>query len=333
MTREPTASGAPRLIVAPDDFPPVFADSAALARLRRAADMEVRVFTTPPGDQYKLLERIADAHTVIGMRSSTRYSHPIFEGAPYLRHLALWGTATDHVSLDAARRAEIVVTNTPGTATDAVAEHALALAFSLARRIPELDARVREGQWPRGRVMQLTGKTMGVVGTGSVGLRMAHLARGIGMHVLQCSMHDGDRSEGGQNAAADGEIVSFHRVLRESDVISLHARVTRHTVSLFGADQFAHMKPTALLVNTARGQLIDEMALTEALRNETIAGAALDVFSNEPLPSQHPLRFLRNVILTPHTAGSTNEALDAGLNMMVDNVLSFLAGHPENRVK
>ncbi|MEX0763032.1 MAG: NAD(P)-dependent oxidoreductase [Dehalococcoidia bacterium] len=317
-------------VVVPDDFPPVFSDSLAHARLSRTPGVKVRVYTSRPSAESELDERIWSAHTVLSIRSSTRFTHNVLASAPGLRHLALWGTATDHVALDAAHRLGITVTNTPETATDAVAEHALALSLALARRIPELDQRVREGEWPRGILTQLAGKTMGIVGTGAIGMQLARLARGIGMEVLAVSLH------------ADGEVpfsrpqwvrfVPLSELLQASDVVSLHGRLIEPNVRLFGAEQFTQMKPTALFINTARGGLVDEAALAEALRNETIAGAALDVFSREPLSKDSPLRYMPNVILSPHTAATTAEALRAGLDMAVDNVLCFLEGRIQHRV-
>ena len=232
------------------------------------------------------------------------------------------GTATDHVSLEATRRLGVVVTNTPNSSTVAVAEHALALLFSLARKIPQLDLRVRIGEWPGGQLTQLAGKTLGIVGTGSVGIRLAHIASGIGMRILVNSLSETIRDAESSNWTE----VSFSELLENSDAISVHARLTPETRMMFGASEFSKMKPTALFINTARGDLVDSGALVEALSNETIAGAALDVFNSEPLNSQSMLSQLPNVILTPHIASNTNEALIVSLNMVIDNVINFING-------
>jgi D-3-phosphoglycerate dehydrogenase len=311
-------------IVVPDDFPPVMADSAALTRLRKKGDITVAVYGDRPSSEAALIERTAGAHTVVVMRSTTEMSHAVFEALPELRHVALWGTATDHIAIDSARRLGIAVTNTPNTATDAVAEHALALMLALARRIPELDQRVREGEWPRGLLTQLAGKTSGIVGTGLVGRRMAQICVGIGMNVIATSLNPDE--EPVHSLPSGATEADLETLLRNSDVVSIHTRLSRGTVHMFGRPQFALMKPTALFVNTARGRLVDEYALAEALRNESIAGAALDVFEHEPIKSDNPLLQMPNVILSPHTAGTTAEALDRGLNMTVDNVLAFFDG-------
>ncbi len=316
-------------VVVPDDDPPVFADSAALARLSRIRNVKVESFTERPGNPYDLIDRISGAHTLIVARTTTRVTNNILEAAvPNLKHIAIWGTAADHIALEAARRLGVVVTNTPNAATVAVAEHALALLMSLARKIPQLDLRVREGEWPGGQLTQLAGKTLGIVGTGVVGVRLARIAEGIGMRILVSSLSESFTN--GENS--NWNEVSFSELLANSDAISVHARLTPRTRFKFGAAEFSQMKPTALFVNTARGQLVNSRALAEALANETIAGAALDVFNNEPLDRNSLLTRLPNVILTPHIAANTSEALNVSLNMVVDNVIDYLQGRVRHKV-
>lgn len=316
-------------VVIPDDFPPVFTDSAALARLRRMPEFDVRTFTTRPANSDELVDRIKGAHTVVLTRTTTRMTNTVLESAaPDLRHMAIWGTAVDHIALEAARRLGITVSNTPNTATVAVAEHALAMLLSLARKIPQLDRRLRAGEWPGGQLTQLAGKTLGIVGTGAVGVRMARLAEGIGMRVQTSSLTDTPTTDQESNVTE----VSFEQLLGTSDAISLHARLTPRTRYMFGSKQFALMKPNALFINTARGQLVNSIALAEALANETIAGAALDVFDQEPLPTDSPLAHLPNVILTPHISSNTSEALTVSLNMVVDNVIDHIKARVRHQV-
>lgn len=317
-------------IVVPDDYPPVFADSAALGRLNRLPVIKVESYTDRPQNPEELIQRISGAHTIILARSNTRLTNHVLEStAPYLKHIALLGTATDHVALEATRRLGVVVTNTPNSSTVAVAEHALALLFSLARKIPQLDLRVRLGEWPGGQLTQLAGKTLGIVGTGSVGIRLAQIAEGVGMRILVNSLSETPKEGYNSNWTE----VSFSELLENSDAISVHARLTPDTRTMFGASEFSKMKPTALFINTARGDLVDSGALVEALSNETIAGAALDVFSSEPLNSQSMLSQLPNVILTPHIASNTNEALIVSLNMVIDNVINFINGEEVSSIK
>ncbi len=316
----------------PDDDPPVLTDSAAMARLSRQPNIEVTSFTERPNNAYDLIERISGAHTVIIAKSTTRVTNAILESiTPELKHVAIWGTAVDHVALESARRLGVMVTNTPNAATVAVAEHALALLMSLARKIPQLDLRVREGEWPGGQLTQLAGKSLGIVGTGAVGVRLARIAEGIGMRILMSSLSDSNGAVTNSDNSSWTE-VSFSELLANSDAISVHARLTPQTRSMFGATEFSRMKPTALFVNTARGQLVNSLALAEALANETIAGAALDVFDSEPLDRNSVLAHLPNVILTPHIASNTNEALTVSLNMVVDNVVDYLQGRVRYQV-
>ncbi len=320
------------LVVVPDDYPPVFTDSTALMRLRRRSDLDLVVHATQPRDEADLISRISSANTIVGIRSSTWFSHSVIEAAPGLRHIAIWGTATDNIAMDAARRSGIAVTHTPNTATEAVAEHALSMALTLAHRIHELDVRVREGEWPGVRTTQLAGKTAGVVGAGAVGIRFAELARGIGMRVLICPMQLQDELTRTDQIPGWAKIVTLDELLEEADVVSLHGRLSAATDHLINASRLEKMRPNALLINTARGRLVSEQDLTIALTNDTIAGAGLDVFEHEPLPRNSQLRTLSNVILSPHASAATNEALSAGLNATVDNVLAFLQGEPVPRV-
>jgi phosphoglycerate dehydrogenase-like enzyme len=187
---------------------------------------------------------------------------------------------------------------------------------------------VRDGEWSGGQLTQLAGRTLGIVGTGAVGIRLARIAEGIGMRILMSSMSETIENSESSNWTE----VSFTELLENSDAISLHARLTTDTRSMFVASEFASMKPTALFINTARGQLVNSRALAEALANETIAGAALDVFNTEPLDRNSPLTRLPNVILTPHIAANTSEALNVSLNMVIDNVIDFIRDRVRHQV-
>jgi D-3-phosphoglycerate dehydrogenase len=311
----------PKVIV-PDDWPAVLGVSPALAVLREFA--EVEYFDTLPGSAERLIERIRDAELVINIRSSCRFTAEVFASCPRLRLVSLWGTGTDNIDLPAAARHGVTITNTPGVSARSIAEHSLALLLAVARSIPKQDRAVREGTWPRGQGFELYGKTLGIIGLGAIGRRFAELGRAVGMRVIAWTLHP--------NPALGFELVEFDQLLRESDVVSLHVRLSPDTRDLIGAREFSLMKPSAILVNTARGAVVNEAALVEALSTKRIAGAGLDVFTTEPLPAGHPLTELANVVLTPHSAGITPEALEAGLQLAVANVRSFLAGAPQNVV-
>jgi D-3-phosphoglycerate dehydrogenase len=309
-------------VVVPDDWPPVLAASAGFPKLRELAGVEY--FDTLPGSEQGLIERIRDAEVVINLRSSSRFTDEVFRQCPRLRLVSLWGTGTDNVDLAAAASHGVTITNTPAVSAFSVAEHALALMLAAARAIPAQDSAVRNGAWPRGQGIELRGKTLGIVGLGAIGRRFAELGRAIGMRVVAWTMHP--------DPALGIELLEFDPLPPTSDVVSIHVRLSPQTVGLIGAREFGLMKPAALLVNTARGAIVDEAALVEALSTNRIAAAGLDVFTTEPLPPSHPLTRLRNVVLTPHSAGITPEALEAGLQMAVENVRQFLAGHLTNVV-
>ncbi|MBI3329519.1 MAG: phosphoglycerate dehydrogenase [Nitrospinae bacterium] len=320
-------SHAPATIIVPDDFPPVISNTPALRTLQAHGD--VTIYTSRPETPHELLTRIKDAHIVVNIRAYCKFTAEVLTACPDLKHLAVWGTGTDNIDLQAAKALGIGVTNTPNTATDAVAEQGLALMLAVARQIPRIDAQVKRGEWGRGMLTQLCGKTLGIIGTGAIGLRMAGVGKGIGMNVIAWTFHP-DPSKA--QAIGFRYVPTIADVLREADVVSLHLRYSPDTERIIGAQELALMKPTAIFVNTARGQLIDQKALYEALRDGRIAGAGLDVFEWEPLDPHDPLLTLSNVVLSPHTAGTTAEALMNGLNLCAANVVAFLEGRVQNRV-
>jgi len=312
----------PLMIVVPDDAPAVLGRSAALDRLRALG--EVRYFDSLPQGAAELVERIRNADVVVNIRSSCMFTREVFAACPGLRLLSIWGTGTDNVDLAAAQDRGVTVTNTPGVAASSVAEHALALLLTVAHRIVQQDSAVRAGTWPRGDAGLLQGKIVGVVGLGAIGRRFAELSRGIGMRVLAWSFHP---------KAIDGiELVSLETLLSTSDVVSLHVRLSDKTERMIGQREFERMKPGAILINTARGAIVDEAAVIQALSTGKLSGAGLDVFTTEPLPPAHPFTKAPNVVLTPHSAGITPEALEAGLQLVVSNIASFLAGSPTHVV-
>jgi D-3-phosphoglycerate dehydrogenase len=309
-------------IVIPDDYPVVMAASGAYRKLIEKTP--VTYYDTLPGTEAALIERIRDFEVVINIRSSSKFTAAVFDACPKMKLLSIWGTGTDNVDLAAAGRHGITVTNTPGVSAISIAEHTLMLTFAVARRVVTLHNAVQAGEWPRGQCMQLHGKTAGVIGLGAIGRQFARLAQGIGMRVIAWTMHP--------NPALGFELVSLDELLRSSDVVSLHLRLSQDTTGFLGREQLDLMKPSAILINTARGPIVDEAALIGALRAGRIAGAGLDVFDVEPLPPAHPLTTLENAVLTPHCAGITPEVLEAGLALAIENIESFRSGSPRNVV-
>ncbi|MEZ5391737.1 MAG: phosphoglycerate dehydrogenase [Bryobacterales bacterium] len=315
----------PRISI-PDDYPPVMGPSNAFKMLKFRADVDYH--ESLPDSAETLIERIGDAPYVINIRSSVQFTEDVLKRMPNVKLLSLRGTGTDHVDLDAAARLGITVTNTPGVSAIAMAEHTLALMLAVARDIPRIDQKTKRGGWPRGFVTQLHGKTLGVIGLGAIGQQVARIARGIGMKVIAWTRHANILLA----QELDIELVQLDDLYRRADVVSLHIRSTPETLNFVGERELNLMKRTAFLINTARGAVVDESALVQALESERIAGAGLDVFSQEPLPEGHPIAALSNVVLTPHSGGVTKEALEAGLQLAVNNVFDFISGDPQHVV-
>jgi D-3-phosphoglycerate dehydrogenase len=314
-------------IVVPDDEPPVFAGTAEEERLRELG--QVRVYDSRALSDEELLNRIADAEIVLNIRATSTFSRKVMKNCPGLKLISIYGVGIDNVDIGAASELKITVTNTPGYSAVAVSEMALALMLAVARKIARNDRDLRAGGWARGYALQLSGKTLGVIGTGSIGQRMIELGKSIGMKVIAWTFNPSP-----ERADQLGvEFVDLDELLRQSDVVSVHVLGSPQTGNLIGKRELELMKPSALLVNTARGSVINEPDLIEALKNGVIAGAGLDVFAQEPLPADNPLRSLDNVVLSPHTAAMVPEAMLAGLAMAVDNVISFLQGNPANVVR
>ncbi|MEP6493847.1 MAG: phosphoglycerate dehydrogenase [bacterium] len=316
-------------IVVPDDFPNVLTGTAAERQLRALTEpADVTVFTDRGADQEaELIRRVGDAEIVLCLRAYARFSERVLTSCPRLRMISIWGTGTNNIDLDVCRARGVTVANTPGANANAVAEHTMALILAIARQIPAMDRAVRAGEWPRGFLVQLEGKTLGLIGFGAIGRRVAALAAPFGMRILISTM----RADNGRAATAGATHVPLEALLAEADFVSLHLRLTPETEGFLGESRLALMKPTAFLINTARGALVDRSALMGALRGG-LAGAALDVFHEEPIASGDPLLALPNVVLTPHNAGMTPEVIDAGLRLAVDNVTAYLRGAPQNTV-
>ena len=256
------------------------------------------------------------------VRSATRVTSAVLERAPKLRVVGRAGVGVDNVDLDAATRRGVLVMNTPGGNAPSVAEHTLALMLSLARKIPALNAAMHAGRWEKskGQGTELRGKTLGLIGLGRVGAEVARRARSLEMRVLAC---DPFLTE---NAAREAGVilVPLDQLLAESDFLSLHTALVPETERMINAANLAKTKRGAYLVNTARGELVDEAALAEALRSGQLAGAGLDVFAVEP-PKDSPLVGLANLIATPHVAGSTAEAQEEVGTLIAQQVRDFLA--------
>lgn len=274
-----------------------------LGPLRDDPRFELLVHPTPSPDELSSLVSDVDALVV---RSATRVTRQVIEGAKRLRIIGRAGVGVDTIDVPAATEFGIAVVNAPAGNTVSAAELAFALLLSLARRIPAADRSMKAGDWNRSKLtgIELCGRTLGLVGVGRIGGEVAVRAQAFGMRVIA---YDPFLAE---DRARDLGVtmLPLEQLLEESDALSLHVPLTDSTAGMIGAPELARLRPGALLVNAARGGVVDEAALADALRSGHLAGAALDVFAEEPLPAGHPLRGIENLVLTPHLGASTREA-------------------------
>jgi D-3-phosphoglycerate dehydrogenase len=297
----------------------IVADKISPRGIELLSDAGWKVVAQPaPAD---LPREIADADALI-VRSATRVTEELLSHAPKLRIVGRAGVGVDNIDMDAATRRGVLVVNTPGGNAASVAEHALALMLSLARSIPQLNAALHAGRWEKSGAAgaELRGKTLGLVGLGRVGAEVARRARALEMRVIAYDPYITP-----ERAAEWGvELLPLPEMIGKADYVSLHTALSPATDKMINASLLAQMKRGARLVNTARGELVDEAALADALRSGHLAGAALDVFAVEP-PKDSPLLGMANVIATPHVAGSTAEAQEEVGVQIAQQVRDYLS--------
>lgn len=276
-------------------------------------------------DEARLTELVREADAwIIGLQ---RVTESILRVSKRLRVVAIHGVGVDHVDVAAATRLAIPVVNTPGSNANAVAEMAIAFIFALSRDIRRADEIVRGGGWAPTMVgEEIAGKTLGVVGFGAIGRRVAALGCGLGMRVLACN-----RSAVTDGVATGVSFVALDELLRQSDYVSIHLALKDGTRGMIGERELGLLKPTACLVNTARGAIVDETALHRVLTTGRLRGAALDVFSEEP-PQSNPLAGLAQVITSPHLGGNTVQGFGRTSDAVADSLLSLLDGAPPARL-
>lgn len=287
-----------------------------------ALAVECEVVDLSGSARAELLAGLAGAEGLV-VRSATKVDEEMIAAGPQLRVIGRAGVGVDNIDVSAATARGVLVVNAPHANTVSAAEHALALLLSLARNVPQADARTRSGVWDRRSFtgVELSGKTLGVVGLGRIGSLVAVRAAAFDMRVLA---HD--PFVGTERARRMGvELVDFDRLLDESDFISIHLPLTPETEGLFGKDALHRCKPGVRIVNASRGGIVDELALSEAVRSGRVAGAALDVFASEPLQDS-PLFELPGIVLTPHLGAATAEAQDKAGIQVAEAVVSALRG-------
>ncbi len=304
-----------------------FSDSIAFPVARLAAEWQEHARTTPD----EVLIHAAKATVIV--TNKVKLPAVLLEKLPQLKLVAAAATGVDHVDLDAARRLGIGVCNVRDYATHSVPEHVFAVLLALRRNLIAYSAAATNGAWARAGnfclhnwpIEDLAGSTLGIIGGGTLGQTVAKLGTAFGMHVLLAEQRGAPLRPGR---------VAFEQVLAEADVLSLHVPLTPATRHLIGATELASMKTSAILINSARGGVVDELALVTALRAGQLAGAALDVLTAEPPPADHPLLSanLPNLLVTPHIAWASRQAQQQLADEVVENIAAFLRGERRNRV-
>ncbi|NJD99680.1 3-phosphoglycerate dehydrogenase [Thermococcus sp. LS1] len=261
----------------------------------------------------RLLELVKDVDAII-VRSKPKVTRKVIENAPKLKVIGRAGVGLDNIDLEAAKERGIQVLNAPAAASRSTAELVFALLLAVSRKVAFADRKMREGVWAKKQALgiELEGKTIGIIGFGRIGYNVAKIANAFGMRVLLYDPHPNEKGA----KEVGGTFVDLETLLRESDIVTLHVPLLPSTKYLINEEKLKLMKPTAILINAARGGIVEERALLKALQEGWIYGAALDVFEEEPLPKDHPLTKLDNVVLTPHIGASTMEAQErAGLEI------------------
>ena len=326
MTAEPSSSARPYVFVTrelPGD---------GVQRLRSAAQVEVWPEQEPPPRE-ELLRQAARADALLTLLTD-RVDAALLDSAPRLRIVSNMAVGHDNIDVAAATARGVLVANTPGVLTETTADFAFALLLAAARRVVEGDRLARSGGWRTWHPSFLLGydvhgATLGIVGLGAIGRAVARRARGFAMRLLYFDNQRRPELE----AELDARFVPLDTLLRESDLVTLHVPLTTETRHLIGRRELGLMKPSAILVNTSRGGVVDQQALCEALRSRSIAGAGLDVAEVEPVPAGDPLLDLDNLTLTPHVASASVATRTRMADMAADAILSVLRGEkPANLV-
>lgn len=310
----------------PGDDPPQIQSSPHLERLAPYGD--VVLYTDRPITSAEKVNRAKEADILINSRGMVNWTTPVLRQLSKLQMITTCSIGTDMIDLQVAKELGVVVCNQPGRTAPVVAEHAFGLMFALAKRTAFHTAETKAGRWNRIDNIFLRNKILGIVGTGNTGSEMIKLGQAIGMDVIAWTFHPSQ-----EKADRLGiQYVSFEQLLQTADVISLHVKLTDESRHLIDKQELELMKQGALLINCARGEVVQTDALVEALNAGRLSGAGIDVYDQEPPPSDYPLLTCKQVILTPHCADMTPEGVDLLNQGAVNNIIAYLEGHPENIV-
>jgi D-3-phosphoglycerate dehydrogenase / 2-oxoglutarate reductase len=298
------------VLVTDHTWPSVEPEAAVLARVG------ARIVEARTGEEDELVDLVADADAIL--TCFAKVTARVIRAGARLQVVGRYGIGVDNIAVEEATRLGIPVTNVPAYCLDEVAEHALALLFALARKTGAYDRAVRDGEWSLATgapMFRIAGKTLGIVGFGKIGRTLARKARALGLEVIA---HD--------PGATDVESVSLEELAERSDFVSVHTPLTPETRGLIGEAILRRMKPTAFVINTARGGIVDQDALLRALDEGWIAGAGIDVFVPERLPPEHPLLARENLVATPHVAFYSEESVVELETLAAENVAAILSG-------
>jgi phosphoglycerate dehydrogenase-like enzyme len=301
-----------------DDYQHAIEHTDAITRLRTKAD--VQVLNEKLADEDRLVKALAGSQAIIPIRERTKFPAALLQKLPDLEYISQTGNHAYHIDMDAATQRGIVVSLAPGG--NSTTELTFGLMIGLMRRIPQSDRAMRQGEWPLVLGYVLKGKTLGILGLGKIGTEVAAIAHAFGMNVIAW----GPTLTQERAAKSQATYMALDDVLKSADVISVHLKLSEQSTNLLDENRLRLMKKSAYLVNTARGAIIDESALVRILQEKVIAGAALDVFVEEPLAKAHPLSALDNVVLSPHLGWPTDSGFIGFAENAVNNIFDYLEG-------
>ena len=305
-------------VIVLDDYQLAIAPTKAIERLRKKA--EVQILTEKLASEDTLVGALKGCQAIIPIRERTKFSAALLENLADLELISQTGNHAYHIDMEAATKKGIVVSLAPGG--NSTTELTFGLMLDVMRRISHSDRAMRRGEWPLTLGFVLKGKTLGILGLGKIGTEVAAIARAFGMNIIAW----GPTLTQERATKSDATFVPLEEVLRTADVVSVHLKLSDESKNLLNEARLRMMKKSAYLVNTARGAIVDEVALVKILQEKAIAGAALDVFVEEPLAKNHPILELDNVVLTPHLGWPTDSGFEGFAENAVTNILDYMDG-------
>jgi phosphoglycerate dehydrogenase-like enzyme len=301
-----------------DDYQRAFETTEAIQRLRQTLDVQILTEKLPT--EAVVAEALKDSRVIIPVRERTKFTASLLKALPNLEYISQTGNHAYHIDMEAATKQGILVSLAPGG--NSTTELAFGLMLAIMRKIPQSDRAVRRGEWPLVLGCVLKGKTLGILGLGKIGTEVAAIGRAFGMKVVAW----GPTLTAERAAKSEAMYLPLEEVLRNADVVSVHLALSDQSINLLNQARLRLLKKSAYLINTARGAIVDEMALVQMLKENAIAGAALDVFVEEPLPKNHPLLELENVVLAPHLGWPTDSGFAGFAENAVTNILDYMQG-------